>query len=129
MRPLVLCLSLCLAGCDDDGGTAAPQDLAVKTGPDLAYDTSCGYPTDQPINSTGVGKFCTDFTTTECNGNGMATTCANLANPKAHLCTFLCSPSDEGKEGPCGTGAICLCMPPIGCGCTPLSCAPRDGGT
>jgi hypothetical protein len=115
MRFLVV--AVLLAGACGSGSKAQP--------PDMAYSSSCGFPGDKG-NELGVGLFCQSLSSGECSGNGMAGLCSSLGDPTSHFCTFVCHSTDP--PGTCGSGAVCVCQSGLGCGCTPVKCAPVDGG-
>jgi hypothetical protein len=120
MRTLVLLA--CMLGCDDTTGTTTPPDLSLGKG-DLAFASACGLPGDQPLDSTGIGKFCQ--LVTDCSNNAMATLCSQLGDPTTYFCTFVCNNQPAGY---CGANAVCICDGPGRCGCVPKKCHPPDGG-
>jgi hypothetical protein len=126
MRTLVL--GLLLLGCDGDIMNLSPDLTMMVVQPDLSYQSSCGFPGDQPLNATGIGKFCEEIL--DCkpavmgDPNWKADLCSNFGDPTSHFCTFQCTPGN----GDCGTGALCVCNN-LGCGCAPATCAPPDAGT
>jgi hypothetical protein len=124
MRTLVFLASLCLmVGCDDDTGTTQKTpDLSVGKG-DLAFSSQCGFPGDQPIDSTGVGKFC--MTLSDCMGNAASTVCSTIGSDTTHFCTQVCTNMPAGF---CGANAVCICDGPGRCACVPKKCHPPDGG-
>ena len=119
--------ALLILGCDSNtpiNGSnpdlAKPADLA---GP----PSSCGHPGD-PINSKGVGGYCTHIS--DCTGSAnICTVLGNVPTPSAddtYFCTiYPCTP-DAGVNDNCGESASCVCSAgsggAAGCACTPKSC-------
>jgi hypothetical protein len=99
----------------DSGSTAPPPPV-------------CGKPGDVG-NSLGIGKYCT--TETDCPAT--APLCSNIENTDGgKLNTFFCVQVCDGCNTAevCGSGAVCGCLVPGECGCTPTDCTAiiPDGG-
>jgi hypothetical protein len=118
MRSLALLVIWC--ACGDNNTTTLPPDMTMVG--DMAFQSSCGFPGDQPVNEKGVGKFCEEILDCHKPGdpNWMVDLCSNLGDPTSHFCTFQCDPGVTD----CGHDAVCTCNG-LGCGCAPAKCAPK----
>jgi hypothetical protein len=115
-------VTLALGGCGSSS-TFQPDMHMVVNGADMQQLASaCGHPGDKG-NSLGIGQFCT-MPFGECP-SGL--TCSSITNanlpPEQH--TYFCSTTCQ-TAGPdpthCGDNALCVCIKPTLCGCTPMAC-------